>query len=145
MSLEAAERPSVEEIQKNPEYKSKLQSCVEDALNFAERVKAVAGGSPTEADIKQLRDEYAKISESALIAHDSIPDDTNYSKSERGSHLQIKGTDGDFLATIRIKLFEALGDGDYGRDTPARKFFEDEISPRSSSRGLFERRDRVYP
>ena len=133
----------MKEIMDSPEYKDKLNSCVEDAVKFAARVSAVvAEGSPTEADIKQLQDEYERISESALIAHDSIPDDINHAEPTT-TGLKIKGTDGDFMATIRIAMLKALGEGDYDALTPAREFFNKNIG--AHDRGLYARRDRVYP
>ena len=139
MSTEAApSRMTFEDVLNSPEYQTKLNNCLEDVRRFAERVRAVAEGEPTDADIKQLKDEYEKISESTLMAHDSIPEDAK----KDGQDLHIKGTDGEFMASARIKLLESLGNGNYDAITPARVLFEERVSPGID--GLYSHRERVY-
>lgn len=145
MSETVPHSPNFEEIKAGPEYQTKLKNATEDAVRFATRVKAVAEGAPTEADITQLRHEYEQISESALVAHDSIPDSTNNAPAhgESGSGLYIKGTEGSFLASIRIKMLEVLGDGDYSGQTKAIELFKSKIDG-GMGNGLYSRRDRIH-
>lgn len=144
MSIEAPDEfKTIQDVQNSPEYMIKLENATADAIRFADRVRVVAEGNPTEADIQQLRDEYQRISESALVAHDSIPDSVNRLEDEKNSGLKIKGTDGLFMGHIRVTLLKELGNGDYSAQTSARKLFDSIIGSDFTS-GLYERRDRRY-
>ncbi|MEK7651599.1 MAG: hypothetical protein AAB351_00085 [Patescibacteria group bacterium] len=117
--LEADKNLKFQETIKSPEYQAKLEKVLSEVHRFATRVKELAAGKPTDAEVAQLRKGYFDLSDLALKEHDSLPNDT----TNEAQH-SVMGIDGSFMATVRIKMFEDLGDGDYSGQTPARKLFE---------------------
>ncbi|MEK7075811.1 MAG: hypothetical protein AAB948_03410 [Patescibacteria group bacterium] len=117
--LEVDKNLKFQETIKSPEYQAKLEKVLSEVHRFAARVKELAAGKPTDAEVAQLRKGYFDLSDLALKEHDSLPNDA----TNEAQH-SVMGVDGSFMATVRIKMFEDLGDGDYSGQTPARKLFE---------------------
>ena len=90
--LEVDKNLKFQETIKSPEYQAKLEKVLSEVHRFAARVKELAAGKPTDAEVAQLRKGYFDLSDLALKEHDSLPNDA----TNEAQH-SVMGVDGSFL------------------------------------------------